>query len=1044
MQLVTGIAGAAIGFAIAGPAGAAYGFGIGSAVGAGLFGPKPSGPGPGDLKRPQLTLGAQIARIYGRVRRPVHGVWTSSFRATEHSAGGKGAPEGPSSRTYSLDLLGWVADGVNVQAITRVWVNNKVVWTALADSGAASIEASLSNDHFDEVLLLPGTSGQVPWSVYEDAVGAADAPAYFGVASVALDNLQCGSSKQPPFVEVEVASSVLVSTIETPALEVAYTFNYGSTGSVQFGSSNFASPLTVWGETASTSPSRVNVHSWVDPAFLPSTTSISIAGIPPGGTTPFGGTSDTNALVFRVGSTLYGYYGGAAYEYTTAGSDFSLVNTACYVVSGSGIWINTDQGELYRYVRASSGTEAASNLGAGGCRSMVLVGADLYGADITGGDLIQWDPTTLAQTGIWSLAANALGWLCTDGTDVYDFTTTGQMVRFNGTTWDVLINDIGDIAAYLGSGNQSNPVLRDGYIYLSRSGGGTQWSVVRARYLLTSYAPQTVDLADIVTAELSRVPGLEPTDYDVTDLVGVPVTGYTAVGSAHQVLADLGDTYHFDLVPGRPLRFVRRAAATVGSIPFNHTGAGVGEPGQPFAGLLIGNNDESPGVVGLTYPNVNQDHDVDFQSGDRLNTDGPDIRRVQTNVVMTPAEARGRAFSATVMQRSAAKTAAFGISDRYAAAEPGDAYAVTDIDGNSYNLRIKRFTYADGVKDCEWELNDISALVDELDTETDYTEAITVESSGVADWLALDAPLLRTADDNAGYYAAMQVSGDSPGFFYESEDDTTYTERGDFGADAVFGSVTSIAGTLTASGFIDEYASLTVNVGEGELASITRAALLGARTANAILIGAPGRWVAGQYRTATLSSPGVYVLSGLLLGDKGTEQYVASLAAGDTFALLTTAGWRRLDRSPALLGSSFYVKGVALRRPVTSVTGESFTNTGVALKPLSPVQLRKTLDAATGDASYTFNRRTRHETRFGGDLGDACPLGEESERYRVRFYADGTYATVVRETEVTSATFTYTGAQRTTDYGSSSATAYVGIAQLSATVGAGYELQAPA
>jgi hypothetical protein len=115
------------------------------------------------------------------------------------------------------------------------------------------------------------------------------------------------------------------------------------------------------------------------------------------------------------------------------------------------------------------------------------------------------------------------------------------------------------------------------------------------------------------------------------------------------------------------------------------------------------------------------------------------------------------------------------------------------------------------------------------------------------------------------------------------------------------------------------------------------------------------------------------------------------------------------------------------------------------MKPRSPVQLRAVRNASSGDVTFTFNRRTRLQTRFGGPLGDSNPVGEDTESYRVRIYTSNTYTTVARDIgTITAPTFSYTGAQQTTDFGSNQNTVYVGITQVSAVVGEGYPLKAAA
>lgn len=921
MQLVAGVAGAVVGFFVGGPAGAAYGFQAG-VLAYGLFGPKPQGPGPGDLKRPQLTLGAQMARVYGRTRRPVHVVWASDFRATEVEQDGKGLPEGPSSYTYSLDLLGWIADGSNVIGVTRIWINNKLYYTALADSDTESIEASGETPQWDDFTFLPGTDAQTPYPVYEDAVGATEAPAYRGVASIGFENFQCGTSKQVPFIEVEVVTAadqandgeVILFRFDDDESEVG-----GRTVTVN-GTPVFDSAITVFngagefgGEEAVTVPVTM-----VSPGALPITLECW-----------FRQSADLQSTDINVFMELQPVVGGSNYlRLGWRNNGFQFIS-------------DTGEGIEYLY------EEGAEPIG-----TWVFVRAC-------------FDP------------ADGQMWLFVNG------------VLLANDVIPTLIGGAGPGAHQVLVGQKSIPNApnTDGLMWIddSRTTIGrlrstSNFSIPAAPLPydpLSVFEPLPVDLQVIVDAELDRVAGLESSDWDSSNLAGVDVTGFTAIGSASQSIADISDIYHFDLVPGAPIRFVRRSANTFGSIPVNSTGAGVDESGDPFTGLKIGNNDESPAVVGLRYPNISQDHDIDFQSGDRLTTDGPDIRRVETNVVLTPEEARGRAFSATVIQRSAAKTATFGISDAHAAAEPGDAYTVTDIDENVYNLRIKRFNYADGVKQCDWELNDISALVDELDTETDYEEAITVAPAGTATLLLIDGPLLRDADNAPGFYAAITIAGAGGATLYGSVDDTSYSAIGSVARSATTGTCTAL-GDWGGGWVWDEINSVTVILASGSatLASSTHAAMYADERVNSALIGVHGRWELVRFRQATLTGTRTYLLSGFLRGGKGTEFAIGDHETGDNFVLLNDSGMLRVTQLADEIGVLRYFKAVPDRRAVASVNGQAFTCQSECLEPRSVVDIRVT------DGMLTWDRRTRLSAPTTGEP----PLGEASEAYQVQIY----------------------------------------------------------
>jgi hypothetical protein len=898
-----------------GPLGSLVGGMIGGAID-GALGDKGSGT---DLSAPGLQLGRQLPRVYGRVRLPCNPIWASEFREHEHSSGGKGAPSGQSSYTYSLDMLCAICDGSNVIAVTRIWVNKKLVYTSLAESSDASVVWSQSAyfsgggggfigagirrifgigpSQWDSFELLTGGPSQVPWSTYEDAVGAANAPAYRNLCTIGFADLQCGGGKTPPVIEAEVITE-------------------GTSGAVVDSESGLAVYGVARAGTGVTDPDIQPVPGDVDePPLNPGQVWDTRTYDPNSG--------PVEDVIFELACISLGDANSPATE-----DQFDT----CAIVSGTGVLA---------------------------------------------------DP--------WEVSCRYI---------------PGESYLQNG-----------------------NPVMLLGY---TNSESYTAWT------------PATVTLDDIVSAELQLNPEVPSTDFDVTDLSSIEVIGYTAAGSSARTVQELCEVHYVDVVPGNPIRFQRRGTASVSTIPFVDTGVGVDDPSSPFTGLKRGNADERPAIAALRFPLIDRDHEAGYERGDRLSTDSDDVRTIETRVVMGAEKAKGRAITATLLDKVRSHTAQFALSDKYAKAEPGDVYTPEDNDGNSYRIRILRYSYADGVKSCEWELDDTTALVETGLTDTTYTPSIEIVPPGSAEVLPLDIPLQRVQDDNPGYLAAVKCSDESRVYYYESPSDTTYTEVAQFPLDAVFGVVTAISGepSITAT---DTGCSITVDVGDGTLSSIADAALLLDNTANRFVIGSYGAEVVGQFRDCTLSAPGVYVLSGFLWGLNGTGQYVDSLSVFDHFCLLNESGGvKHIDRTSAQLGIAHHIKAVPERRSQAGIDGEAFTNSGVALKPLVGINPHAERDSGSGDITITWDRQTRHPTRFGGDLGDSCPLGEESERYQARLYTDNTFATLVREFDVvTSASVVYTSAQRTTDsHTPITAALYFDVRQISATVGEGYALQA--
>jgi len=87
-------------------------------------------------------------------------------------------------------------------------------------------------------------------------------------------------------------------------------------------------------------------------------------------------------------------------------------------------------------------------------------------------------------------------------------------------------------------------------------------------------------------------------------------------------------------------------------------------------------------------------------------------------------------------------------------------------------------------------------------------------------------------------------------------------------------------------------------------------------------------------------------------------------------------------------------------------------------------------------ATFTCVRRTRLAKNFTSGY---APLGEDTEAYTWKVYSDGTYATVLRTVSTTTPSFPYTRADQIDDFGSFQSVNYIGVAQVSAIVGDGYE-----
>lgn len=552
--------------------------------------------------------------------------------------------------------------------------------------------------------------------------------------------------------------------------------------------------------------------------------------------------------------------------------------------------------------------------------------------------------------------------------------------------------------------------------------------------------PPAVD--DVVSALCLRA-GLAAGQIDVTGLAGITrdvrSMAISQIAPTRQALELLMAAYFFEMTVSDKIYFRARGGASVASIPYLDLGATAGgDQPEPLA-LKQSNDLELPAQIALSYVNVVDDYQTDTQYSDRLiSAASGTVAAVQMALGMTPAEAKAVADTMLLDQAASNLTAPLALLGDYCRLEPTDPVTVSDKDGSTYRLRLVRKTDSYPLLTFDAVLDDVSVLTSQGITSADYTPS-TVVAAPVATAIELmDIPILQDADNDAGFYAAAKGDGTpyAGSAIFNSADGVEYTRQATVLESAVFGVCTSTLGDWTGPRAFDEQNSVTVDVDDGTLASSTRDVVLNSAAVNAMLVGSELL----QFRTATLVSAGVYKLTGLLRGGRGTEWAMTGHAGSERCVLLRTEGLRRIVLENSDLGLARWYKGVTLGRALSSATAEQFTDTALGLKPFAPFDLRATRDGSN-NVTFTWQRRTRLATRAIGALGISVPLGEDSEAYEIDIYADGTYAAVLRTISATSATAAYSAAEQTADGLTPGNAVYARMYQLSANVGRGYKLE---
>lgn len=233
------------------------------------------------------------------------------------------------------------------------------------------------------------------------------------------------------------------------------------------------------------------------------------------------------------------------------------------------------------------------------------------------------------------------------------------------------------------------------------------------------------------------------------------------------------------------------------------------------------------------------------------------------------------------------------------------------------------------------------------------------------------------------------------------------------------------------SGLWDRGPSLRVKMLAGDLASAEMDAVLNGANAAAIGDGVTDTWEVLQFAEAVLVAPATYEIRLRLRGQAGTDAATTGFwPSGSRFVLLTS-DLQQIDLATSARGLSRYYRIGDASRPYDdpNVIVEQRAFAGVGLRPYGVAHLRH-VGAAGEDLSVTWIRRTR----LDGDSWESLevPLGEDREAYVVRVLQGDT---PLRETEVTTPTWTYSPADQDAD---GATTGFViAVAQLSDRFGPG-------
>lgn len=548
--------------------------------------------------------------------------------------------------------------------------------------------------------------------------------------------------------------------------------------------------------------------------------------------------------------------------------------------------------------------------------------------------------------------------------------------------------------------------------------------------------PEQIALSTIVSDICIRA-GLEAGDIDVTELTD-GVDGYivTRQMTARAAIEPLQTSFFFDAVESEDkIKFVKRDSAIVTTIPESKRAAHAFGDSIPDALSIVRSFElELPYQCEVEYPDVEADHLIGTQYDRRLTKASRQKLTLAAPIVMTAEHAKQ--IAKTVLYE-AWQTERFRFTSgiEFAHLEPTDKVLLPTASA-SYTARLARKTeQPNGVIEWEAQITDLEIYTQsgEGAAPTDYVSQ-SIYDPGDTLLALMDTPILRDADNDAGFYVAM--AGTRPAWrgaqLFRSSDAGVNFEPAISVADEAAIGVAGMLPDFTAGNIFDEGGTVQVYMTSGlTLTSVTQDQVLNG--SNKAVIGAPGRWEVIHFKNAELVAPDTYILSGLLRGCRGTEWATGTHQSGDVFVLASVATWNRINAGDTGLPRVY--KAPPLRMRLDQADPVNFTNLSVSLKPFAPVDPVGARNDSN-DLALSWNRRTR---LAAGTLHMPVLLGETSEAYEIDIMGG---EDVVRTITASTTTATYLASEQTADGITPGDPVTVRIYQLSASVARGYPLEA--
>lgn len=547
-------------------------------------------------------------------------------------------------------------------------------------------------------------------------------------------------------------------------------------------------------------------------------------------------------------------------------------------------------------------------------------------------------------------------------------------------------------------------------------------------------APNTFPISDIII-DLAIKAGLDPDLIDVTDVENIGIPGFviSSVDAARSAIERLQVAYAFEVYETDGKIFFKKESTVVPNlfIDPNYYVTDVDGESSEFEIKHV-NILEMPSEVRVRYV----DRHKYFQDGQeyaRRDSVAPQNRNIETfeaTLSLIAPEARKMAEEILFKALSRSKEFKFRLPFNYLDILPGDVYRISI--GSNLQDTIKILKVETGVN---FEVT-LEAINFDPSSLPDFAQNIPVPSLPLQDnfrrieemsAILLDIPIWDNNPNENVVYAAAKgetLAWGGGNLFQRETLADNYFFVDSAGTGAIFGTALNALGYNT-DVYPDEYNNVDIELNQGQLVSVTKAAWMGGD--NLALIG----FEIVAFRNASIIDNRIYRLNGFRRGLFGTDYALKSHQARERFVLLDDH-IKSLPDQNSLLNQLRLFKAVSIGEDIEEVNPFSFTNTGNSLDPLSPAHISATRDEV-GNIYISWIPRFRRYTYWQDYVNP--PADPTFAGFEIEIYKGNELIRIINTSDTQ---YTYGASLQISDFGAVQSRVSVLISQLSTIVGKGY------